>query len=146
VPAIDLVDDTFVVASPRRVADVVADPGRWVLWWPDLRLTRTRDRGLKGQQWRVDGPLAGTAEIWLEPWGDGVLVHWYLRCDAVDRGGAGAGAPGRVDRERRRRAQDWKRVVHALKDELEAGREPGTGALKAVGAAADDTADGDLSR
>ena len=136
VPAIDLVDDTFVVASPRRVADVVADPGRWALWWPDLRLTRTRDRGPKGQQWRVDGPLAGTAEIWLEPWGDGVLLHWYLRCDT------GAVAPKRLDRERRRRAQEWKRVVHALKDELEGGREPGTGALKAVDAAADDTADG----
>ncbi len=112
VPAIDLVDDTFVVASPDVVAAVVADPERWRSWWPDLQLTTTRDRGRKGHQWRVEGPLVGTAEIWLEPWGDGVLVHFYLRCDPGDR-------PLVVERERRRRAQAWKRVVHALKDALE---------------------------
>ena len=112
VPTIDLVDDTFVVASPERVAQVVADPGRWGSWWPDLRLTTTRDRGVKGRQWRVDGALAGTAEIWLEPWRDGVIVHFYLRCDPADP----ARAP---ERERRRRAQAWKRVVHALKDALQ---------------------------
>lgn len=115
VPCIDLVDDTFVVASPERVAAVVADADRWRSWWPDLRLTTTRDRGVKGRQWRVDGALTGTAEIWLEPWRDGVIVHCYLRCDPTDA----AEVAGSVERERRRRAQGWKRVVHALKDDLE---------------------------
>ena len=117
VPAIDLVDDTFVVAPVEQLAAVVADPASWRRWWPDLRLTTTRDRGPKGRQWRVDGALVGTAEVWLEPWGDGVLVHFYLRCEP--------GASQRADRELRRRAQAWKRAVHALKDDLERGRRPG---------------------
>lgn len=120
-PTIDLVDDTFVVAPPQRVAEVVADPRRWRSWWPDLRLTTTRDRGVKGRQWRVDGALVGTAELWLEPWRDGVIVHCYLRCDPADPADPDnpADAALAVDRERRRRAQAWKRVVHALKDALE---------------------------
>lgn len=116
--AVDLVDDVFVVAAPVMAARAVADPCRWRRWWPDLRLTVTRDRGVKGQQWAVGGALVGTAEIWLEPWGDGVLVHHYLRADPpVVR-------PERwLRRERRRRALSWKRSVHALKDELESGRQ-----------------------
>lgn len=114
--AVDLVDDTFVVASPEAVARAVADPRRWRQWWPDLHLTVTRDRGAKGQQWAVQGALLGSAEIWLEPWGDGVLVHHYLRADPPDV------RPERwLRRERRRRALSWKRSVHSLKDELESG-------------------------
>ncbi len=130
VALIDLADDTFVAAPPGRVAGVVADPARWAGWWPDLRLTTTRDRGAKGRQWLVDGALVGTAEVWLEPWGDGVLVHCYLRADP-----AGADVPPRrLERERRVRAQEWKRVVHALKDELEHGRRPGTPVLAGANA------------
>jgi hypothetical protein len=139
VPAIDLVDDTFVVAPTDRLAELVADPLRWRRWWPDLRLTRTRDRGLKGQQWRVDGPLVGTAEIWLEPWQDGVIVHFYLRCDLAH---VPQGAPERADRERRRRAQEWKRAVHGLKDQLELGRQPGTARVRTDAERADDTSGG----
>jgi hypothetical protein len=110
---IDLADDTFVDAPAAVLAGVVADPARWASWWPDLRLTTTRDRGVKGRQWRVDGAMRGTSEIWLEPWRDGVLVHYYLRAELAgpDR--------SRVERERHRHVQQWKRVVHALKDELE---------------------------
>lgn len=111
-PAIDLADDTFVIAAPDQVAALVADPQRWRAWWPDLQLTTTRDRGVKGRQWRVQGALVGTAELWLEPWRDGVIVHCYLRCEPTQ-------AAVDVDRERRRRAQSWKRAVHALKDALE---------------------------
>ena len=146
VPAIDLVDDTFVSAAPRLVAELVADPASWALWWPDLQLTTTRDRGLKGRQWRVGGALRGTGEIWLEPWRDGVLVHFYLRAEpaAVTAGWT----PAAMGRERRRRAQQWKRAVHALKDSLERGRQPGEAAaptdlpaLKVPPTAADETAD-----
>lgn len=121
VPEIDVVDDTFVVAAPVAVASVVHDEVRWRRWWPSLQLTTTRDRGLKGRQWAVRGALTGSAEIWLEPWADGVVVHFYLRADVVAPAGQrtsrlGASAPW---------AQDWKRQVHALKDVLEAWRAVG---------------------
>jgi hypothetical protein len=61
----------------------------------------------------VSGALTGTAEIWLEPVGDGTVLHFYLRTGLSDRGRAA-------------RATAWKRSVHAVKDELERGREPGT--------------------
>jgi hypothetical protein len=109
----DLADDTFVAAPPAVVARIVADPGRWGVWWPDLELAVTLDRGVQGRQWRVGGALTGTAEIWLEPVGDGTVVHFYLRA-ALD------------DRARAARARSWKRSVHAVKDELEQGRAPGT--------------------
>jgi hypothetical protein len=124
---LDMADDTFLVAAPSAVADVVADPAAWTVWWPDLQLTVTRDRGLKGQQWAVTGALRGSLEIWLEPWGDGVVLHWYLR--------AGPGwSRRRTERERARRARSWKRHVFALKDRLEEGREPGRPRLLRGGA------------
>jgi hypothetical protein len=130
---VDLVDDTFVVCDPAAVAQVVADARRWAVWWPDLRLSTTRDRGLKGRQWAVQGALVGTAEIWLEPWWDGVILHFYLRADVVDPPTGGPGRPARTcelaatdpHQEHRRRAQQWKMHVHRLKDELERGRRPG---------------------
>ena len=108
----DLADDTFVAAPPAAVARSIADPARWCLWWPDLSLTVTRNRGSQGLQWTVSGGLSGTAEVWLEPFGDGTVVHFYLRAGLDDRG-------------RTARALAWKRSVHALKDELEQGRAPG---------------------
>ena len=124
-PSVDVADDTFVVADPAEVARLVADPTRWVRWWPDLRLEVTRRRGLEGVQWRVDGALVGTMEIWLEPALDGVLVHHYLRADLPRRAGRPRGRRS-AERERRRRALAWKLQVTALKDALEAGRVPGT--------------------
>jgi len=94
--ALDIADDTFVVAALTTVAEVVRDPASWRAWWPDLEPTVTADRGLKGVRWSVSGAAVGSMEIWLEPWGDGVVIHWYLRAE-----------PGRVarrpDRERARR-------------------------------------------
>jgi hypothetical protein len=126
---VDVADDTFVVAAPAAVAAAVHDETAWARWWPDLAPVVTRDRGVKGVQWSVTGALLGSMEIWLEPWGDGVLVHWYLRADhgpgQVRRPRAGRPAArqrGEVDR----RVRDWKGHVHALKDRLEAGRVPGS--------------------
>jgi hypothetical protein len=116
-PQLDIADDTFVVAEPGVVAALVADPQTWRAWWPDLRLEMTADRGGQGVQWAVTGALAGSMEVWLEPYADGVLVHYYLRADLP------RGESVRAARERRRR--DWKRRIHAVKDRLEAGREPG---------------------
>lgn len=118
-PGLDIADDTFVVAAPQALAAVVARPASWRRWWPDLELTVTRDRGVEGVQWSVRGGVTGSMEIWLQPWGDGVLLHWYLRAQTPLRG-------RKLDRERARRAVAWKRHVHALKDQLEGDREPGS--------------------
>ncbi len=131
-PALDLVDETFVVVDRARLAAVVADPARWRAWWPDLRLEVFMDRGLDGIRWSATGAWVGSVEIWLEPVLDGVLLHHYLRLDRP--GPDGAPLPAATDprgrrrdaRARARRAREWKRTAWALKDELEAEREPGT--------------------
>ncbi|HEV7657670.1 MAG TPA: polyketide cyclase / dehydrase and lipid transport [Mycobacteriales bacterium] len=118
--ALDLVDETFVVAHAAAVAAVVRDPARWERWWPDLRLGVFQDRGDAGVRWNVRGALTGSMEVWLEPYGDGVLVHHYVRCDPVGRDTI-------TPRERRARQRRAKQVFWALKDELEGDRRPGEG-------------------
>jgi hypothetical protein len=122
VARLDLIDESFLVAAPAEVARVVRDPNRWQQWWPDLDLCVFQDRGEQGVRWNVRGALAGSMEVWLEPYGDGVIVHYYLRCDPP----AGRTLPPRAAvRELRRRALRAKQVFWALKDELEGGRSPG---------------------
>ena len=116
---VELSDETFIAVDRPSVAAVVGDARRWVDWWPDLDLEVSRDRGDKGRQWVLTGRIAGTAEIYLEPWHDGTLVHLFLRLELP----AGDSA--------RRRTLSWKRTIHRLKDELEAGRLPGTGSSRA---------------
>jgi len=128
-PLVDLVDETFLVVSPARLAAEFADPASWARWWPTLSLEVAEDRGRKGVRWRVTGGsagLRGSSEVWLEPFRDGTIVHFYLRVDPTE------GVP--ADRWRRRRLADrlreehavaFKRRLHALKDELERGRAPG---------------------
>lgn len=117
---VDIMDDTFVVADRARLADLFADPALWRSWWPGLDLTVVEDRGSQGVRWSVGGDLAGTAEIWLEEWRDGVLVHWFLRADPAARTRRSAG------RLRRSYVVAYKRRIHRLKDELESGRAVGT--------------------
>ena len=131
-PTVDLVDETFVVADRANIAAVVADPARWAAWWPDLTLSVFMDRGLDGIRWTVSGRWVGSLEIWLEPVGDGVLLHHYARLDPVDRAtGVARALPAdasgwrRAARARAARARSWKRAVWSLKDELEAGRPAG---------------------
>ena len=131
-PAVDLVDETFVVADRASLAAVVSDPRRWALWWPGLALTVFMDRGLDGIRWSVAGRWIGSLEIWLEEVGDGVLVHHYARLDPVDPHTGGArpvptdlAGRRRAARARAARATAWKRSVWSLKDELETGREVG---------------------
>jgi hypothetical protein len=132
VPAVDLVDETYVVADRATLAAVVGDSGRWTQWWPELTLAVFMDRGLDGIRWSVTGRWVGSLEIWLEQVGDGVLVHHYARLDPVDPTTGSArplphDAAGwrRAARARARRARAWKRSVWALKDELERGRPVG---------------------
>jgi hypothetical protein len=120
-PQIHLIDETWIDAPPDTVSVAVADPANWRRWWPSLYLTVTRDRGRKGIQWAAmsQGParpeLRGTVEIWLEPFRTGVILHHYLRLDAV------AGPLSRRGAERRtaRLARHAKRMFWQLKDEFE---------------------------
>lgn len=137
---VDLVDETYVVAPRTLIAAVVADPARWRQWWPSLDLVVFMDRGLDGVRWSITGELVGSAEIWLEAQGDGVLVHYYLRGEPTVPGSSATAralpesARGRreLDRLRRRHAIAWKQVVWALKDEMEGGRRPGEPVLSAT--------------
>jgi hypothetical protein len=117
---LELSDQAFVVAAAGVVAGVVADPRRWREWWPDLDLELSRDRGVKGCQWVLTGRVTGTAEIYLEPWHDGTVVHLFLRLDVP------AAQARHPDRLLRARTLSWKRSVTRLKDELEGERRPGT--------------------
>lgn len=113
-PALDIADDTYVARPPSDVAVPAHDPASWSVWWPDLRLTVSRDRGVKGVQWAVRGALTGSMELWLEPVGSGTVVHWYVRAEPQ-----GALSPRAAARERGRRVRAWKRHAFALKDRLE---------------------------
>jgi hypothetical protein len=126
-PPVDLVDETFVVADRTLLARQISDPALWLEWWPDLRLSVVTDRGVDGIRWSVSGALSGTAEIWLEPWQDGVIVHWFLRAGLPPRGSVGSGSLTERERARLRQryATAFKRRIHALKDDLERGRPPG---------------------
>ena len=57
----------------------MADPRNHATWWPHLTVTVTRDRGVKGQRWAVDGQIVGSMEIWVEPFWQGAIVHHYVR-------------------------------------------------------------------
>lgn len=117
-----MIDESFVVAGPGAVAAVLHDPGRWRAWWPDLELSVFADRGDHGVRWNVGGALAGSMEVWLEAFGDGVIVHYYLR---ADRAGTPYESVRQAGREIHRRQRAAKRVFWRLKDELESGRRAG---------------------
>jgi hypothetical protein len=120
VPAVDVVDETFLAVPPARVAKEFADPARWPVLWPDLRLEVITDRGAAGFRWTVDGALRGSMEIWLEPVLDGTVVHYFLRAEPVEVWPA-----RRATKEAERRQRAAKRIAFGLKSRLEAGREPG---------------------
>ena len=117
--SLDLVDETYLVADRQLLATVVADRARWNEWWPELTMTVFMDRGVDGIRWSISGTLVGSSEIWLEPVGDGVLLHYYLRAEPALRGRR------KIEKLRSRHAMAWKRSVWALKDELEGDRRPG---------------------
>jgi hypothetical protein len=117
---IDIVDETFIRASPGVVRATLDDPA-WVQQvWPHLTPTVARDRGPKGVRWAVTGQVVGEMEVWLEPFRDGVVVHHYVR------GHRGSRAPRDVAT---RHTLRWKRAVHLLKDRLEGGASSGASAL-----------------
>ncbi|MGH3342617.1 MAG: hypothetical protein ACRDPK_06970 [Carbonactinosporaceae bacterium] len=98
----------------------LADAELWRRWWPRLELAVFMDRGDEGLRWSVTGELVGSAEVWLEAFADGTIVHYYLRAEPVAP--AGRGRRRAAARLRRRYTLTWKRRINVLKDELEAGR------------------------
>jgi hypothetical protein len=139
VPNVDLMDETFVVASRRAVSDALHDAKLWRDWWPDLDLVVENDRGLNGLQFSVTGGLVGSGELWLEAWGDGVIVHVFLRADPTRPGSATEPATlklRQIWREARKRAWQTKRGMGRLKDDLEAGRAAGEPGVEPEPAAA----------
>ena len=130
--AVDLVDETFIVASPEQLAAIVSDPANHKLWWPDLELTVFMDRGLKGQRWSVTGALVGSSEIWLEPFADGCIVHHYLRAAPSSDGVTPQPWPDTpagwraAAKERAKWAKRWKRSVWSLKRQVEGDRPAGS--------------------
>jgi hypothetical protein len=116
-PLIDVIDETFVVAPPAVVAGELRRPELWRRLFPDLECTVWEDRGDEGVRLTVTGALHGTNEFWVEPWGDGAIVHYYLRADpekpVKPRRLVGIGERHRVR---------LKAGLNELKDRLEAGR------------------------
>jgi hypothetical protein len=119
VPAVDVIDETFLAVPPATVAAAFADPSAWRRFWPDLRLEVYADRGAEGLRWTVRGGLVGTMEVWLEPVLDGTVLHYFLRADFPP------GTQGHPLKEVARRQRAAKAVALDLKMVLEDGRRPG---------------------
>jgi hypothetical protein len=113
-PELHVVADTWIDCAVETVSVVVADPASWPKWWPRMDLTVIRDRGVKGIRWAVTGRYHGTAEIWLEPFGGGVILHHFLRLDPS--GPLSRRATARLAREL---AWHARLMFWELKDELE---------------------------
>ena len=131
-PLVDLIDETFVVSAAATLAARLRDPSVVRRAWPGLDLVVFMDRGDNGIRWTVTGDLVGSCEIWLEPCGDGVIVHYFLRADPTRRGSSTepvSGPSGRLQRlavrVAREHATRWKAVLDGIKDELESGRRVG---------------------
>lgn len=136
-PSIDLVDETYIAAAPERVAAIVHDTERWGEWFPHITLTVFMDREEKGIRWSASGDYVGSVELWVEAFGDGTILHHYLRVDPTVPGTDKEPQPwpdtlaGRRKgtKERVARANHWKRIAWALKDELEGDRKAGEPAV-----------------
>jgi len=132
VPLVDVIDETFVVAPPPVVAAALRDPSLWARLFPDLEPHVFQDRGDAGVRLTVTGALVGSNEFWVEPWGDGAIVHYFLRADPTRRGSDTeplTGSPRRLARRaikvREAHCRRVKAGLNDLKDRLEAGRTVG---------------------
>jgi hypothetical protein len=130
-PLVDVIDETFVVAPPAVVAAALKDPALWRRLFPGLDLTVFMDRGDEGIRLTVTGALVGSNEFWVEPWGDGAIVHYYLRADPTRRGSdiePRTGDPRRLARRavriRTAHCVRLKAGLNDLKDRLEAAHRP----------------------
>ena len=123
-PAVDVVDQSWVGVRPTRLAPALAETARWRRWWPDLDLQVAEWRGPKGMRWTVrttaDGRFRGSMEVWLQPVFDGAVAHYFLRLDPVEP----AGLPTERESQRlvERHRLRAKRVMWELADTLDPDR------------------------
>lgn len=125
-PAIDVMDSTWLAARPSIVAAIVSQPANWRLWWPGLDLRVDEWRKEKGMRWYVDSVeagrdigLAGSAEVWLEPMHEGVVAHFFLRLDPGTGHELTWRRRDRITHHYRRRTKD---AFWGLADELDPAR------------------------
>lgn len=78
-PSVDLSTEAYVHARPEQLAPALTNAALLHDWFPDVQFEVFMDRGSKGTRWSVQGDLAGSMEVWLEPVGTGTLVHWFVR-------------------------------------------------------------------
>lgn len=119
-----------MAAPPAGLAAVLREPVVLTGLWPGLRLRAVEDRGALGVRWSCTGALIGSCEVWLQAYGDGAIVHCYLRGDPSRRGHPTAPrtvSARRAARERRRRQHQITAAMWALKDRLESTQAPGAG-------------------
>jgi len=114
-PALDVVDETFLLAPATELRDIFCDELVWKSLGMDLRCYD--DRGLRGKRWTLSGSLTGTAEVWLEPSHGGVIVHVYLQADPASR--------QRRDRLKHRYAGPVKRWILDVKAGYDINRPAG---------------------
>ena len=119
-PSLDISCDDLVVADPAYVAERLGADTLWREWWPELTLTPAERRGLEGVRWAVTGAAIGTAEWWLEPVRDGVVVHWYLRVDPTKSAGQ-----RRLRKLKEQYVARYRNRIWRFKDEVESGRAAG---------------------
>jgi len=117
VTEIDLIDESWVAVPPAQLVGVLTADGLWQSWFPRLGRVVFMDRAERGVRWSVTGEAEGSVEVWLEAFGDGTVVHWYVRVDAP---------PGsNVDRLRERYVQAVNAGMFVVKDDAEGrGRAP----------------------
>lgn len=104
-PALDVIDETFVLAPVAELSDIFCDEQAWKALGMDLHCYE--DRGVRGKRWTLSGHLRGTAEVWLEPSHGGVIVHVYIQAESESRRSA--------SRLRRRYAIEVKRWILEVK-------------------------------
>jgi hypothetical protein len=123
VAQLDLVDQTWIRATPAQVAAAVAEPANWARWWPGFTLRTDELRGPQGARWSVlsiaGWEVRGRIEVWLRPDLDGVLLNFLAQLDRDD--GADMTPPQR-DRLRMHLIRQAKHNFWQLKDELEVRR------------------------
>lgn len=109
---VDIVDETFVRATPEVVRAELEAPGVLDGLWPGLEREVVQDRAAKGVRWRIGGDVVGRLEIWLEDVCGGTIIHHFVH-------GHQRSGPRRWATAHRRR---WKSGVHDIKDRLEGRR------------------------
>ncbi|MGF1646007.1 MAG: polyketide cyclase / dehydrase and lipid transport [Kineosporiaceae bacterium] len=130
-PVLDITDQAFVACAPAVVRSRPDGPCGLGGWVPGLGLDMVVDRGDEGVLWRAaaldpgGGRWAGTAEVWLQPWHDGTVVHLYVRLDPA--GGPAARSPdARVVARWREALRDrWRAMFLTWRHDVDGRRRAG---------------------